>query len=817
MRRSATLIKAIGYLGVALSCGLFQAALSQSARPPVPQQRALLNKYCVTCHNTKLRTGGLALDTVDPTDTAKDAAIWEKVIAKVGAGEMPPAGLPRPDSVTSHAFVNELKASLDRAAEASPNPGRVPVHRLNQAEYTNAIRDLLALDVDAHSLLIPDDADQNGFDNIAGALSVSPALLDRYVAAAGKISRLAVGDTHASPAFDTYEISKMMVQEDRASEDLPFGTRGGIAVRHYFPVDGDYIIRVRLRKQLYGYILGMGRAQHIDVRMDDRKIKLFTIGGDAPGKPVPNTYAADIPTDPHWEEFMHSADRALDVRLAVKAGPHVVGVSFVRDFWEPEGVLRPPEADKVLAIDQKYDGDAAVESVAVGGPYNVSGPGDTPSRRRIFSCRPAAGGDDEACAGRILSALARRAYRRPVSSEDVRTLLAFYQSGRTHGGFDAGIQFALERLLVDPDFLFRIVRVPANTAPGKVYRLSDLELASRLSFFLWSSIPDEELLNAATAGKLRNPAVLDHEIERMLADSRSSSLIDGFASHWLGLPKAAMQKPDPQVFPDFDENLRAAMLEETRLFLESQLSGDHSILELLNAGYSFVNERLARHYQIPGVHGTQFRKVTFEDGRRGGLLGQASILMITSYPNRTSPVLRGKWVLDNLLGTPPPPPPPNIPALKENSETGKSASMRQLMEEHRNNPACSGCHSRMDPIGFSLENFDGTGKWRVRDSGVPIDASGVLPDGTKIDGAADLKKALLAHPDQFVQTFTEKLLTYALGREVEYYDLPSVRGIDRDAAAGGYRWSSIIKQIVKSTPFQMSIAPGAQVPVKESE
>jgi hypothetical protein len=763
-----------------------------------------------------VRTGGLALDTADAENIGNNAEVWEKVVSKLRSGEMPPPGLPRPDAATSASLASSLETALNRAAEAARNPGRVPAHRMNRAEYRNAIRDLLALDIDTQSLLIPDDADQNGFDNIAGVLSVSPALLDRYVAAASKISRLAIGDRNVPAAFDTYDIPKMFVQEDRVSEDLPFGTRGGAAIRHYFPLDGEYIVRVRLRKQLYGYILGLGRPQQIDVRLDGRRIKLFTVGGDAPGKPVPNTYAADIPADPQWEEYMHSADKALDVRLPVKAGPHVVGVSFVRQFSEPEGVFRPPETDKVLAIDQQYYGDAALESVAVGGPYAVTGPGDTPSRRKIFVCRPASAAEEQPCAAKILSSLARRAYRRPVGNEDVRTLLAFYQAGRSHGGFDAGIQFALDRILVDPDFLFRVVRDPVNAAPGTVYRLSDLELASRLSFFLWSSIPDEELLDAAVAGKLRNPAVLEHEVQRMLADSRSDALIDGFASHWLGVTKLAGDHPDPQVFPEFDENLRAALQQETRLFLRSQLREDRPVLELLNANYSFLNQRLARHYQIANIHGNQFRKVTFTDGRRGGLLGQGSILMITSYPNRTSPVLRGKWVLDNLLGTPPPPPPPNIPALKENSETGKSASMRQLMEEHRNNPACSGCHSRMDPIGFSLENFDAIGGWRTRDSGVPIDASGVLPDGFKIDGAAGLKKALLGRPEQFVHTFTAKLLTYALGREVEYYDLPVIRQIDRDAAPEGYKWSSIIRDIVKSPPFEMSIVPNTSVS-KESE
>ena len=638
------------------------------------------------------------------------------------------------------------------------------------------------------------------------------------MAAASKISRLAVGDTHASPSFDTYDIPKMMVQEDRASEDLPFGTRGGAAVHHYFPVDGDDIIRVRLRKQLYGYILGMGRAQQIDVRLDGQRIKLFTIGGDAPGKPVPNTYAADIPTDPQWEEYMHSADRALDVRLPVKAGPHVVGVSFARQFWEPEGVLRPPERTR---SSQSINSITVMQRSRVSrlAALKYNRPGDTPSRRRILClANPVRGRRRRGLRNAKFSQLwpgALTADPSPVRMSERCSVST--SPDATHGGFDAGIQFALETYARRSRF-----SVPDRARPGDMPRparstasaisnwrpgcRSSCGAASRMTN-CWMPPPP---------GKLTKPA--SWSTGRANAGRLALERVDRrFREPWLGTAQTRLtEKPDPRCFRN---SMRiCAVRSGKRPGCSSKaLHDDRSVLELLNANYSFVNERLARHYQIPRHSRKPVSKVTFGDGRRGGLLGQGSILMITSYPNRTSPVLRGKWVLDNLLGTPPPPPPPNIPALKENSETGKSASMRQLMEEHRNNPACSVCHSRMDPIGFSLENFDALGRWRVRDAGAPIDPSGVLPDGTGIDGAAGLKKTLLAHPQQFVNTFTEKLLTYALGREVEYYDLPAVRKIDREAAANGYRWSFIIEKIVNSTPFQMSIVHSAPIRIKESE
>ena len=616
-----------------------------------------------------------------------------------------------------------------------------------------------------------------------------------------------------------YEVPKGLVQDDRASEDLPFGTRGGIAAHHRFPLDAEYVVKVRLRRQLYDYIIGLGRPHQLEVRLDGKLMKVFTIGGENKGRRAPATFVGQIQGDPEWEQYMHSADAGLEVRFPVKAGARVVAVSFRKDNAEPEGVPQR-SGGRSLALLESYDGDPAVDSVAIGGPYNVTGPGATPTRRKIFVCTPPDASGEPACARKIVSTLARRAYRRPVTEEDVQTLLDFYNADRKRGGFEAGIQSALERILASPDFLFRLEGAPANLAPGAVYRLGDTEIASRLSFFLWSSIPDDQLLDLAARGKLKDPAILDQQVRRMLADPRASALVDNFVSRWLNLFKLRSAAPDPDIFLDFDENLRQAFEQETLLFVKSQLQADRSVVDLLNANYTFLNERLARHYKIPNVYGERFRRVELTDDKRGGLLGQGSILTVTSYPNRTSPVLRGKWLLEMILGTPPPPPPPDVPALKENGEGGHPVSVRERLELHRQNPACAVCHVRMDPLGFALENFDAIGKWRTADDGAPIDASASLPDGTKFEGMAGLRKVLLSRREQFVGTFTEKLLTYALGREVESYDLPAVRKITREAAAGDYRWSSIISGIVKSVPFQMSVTSStevAQVHVRRSK
>jgi hypothetical protein len=744
-------------------------------------------------------------------DTLREAQAWEKVLVKIRTGAMPPPSMPRPDKALLDGFANWLEAALDRASAANANPGRVPVHRLNQSEYTNVVRDLLGLELDGRPLVLADDSDEEGFDNIAGVLSISPTRLERYLSAARTISRLAVGDTAIAPAFATYDVPKGLVQDDRTSEDLPFGSRGGIAVHHRFPVDAEYVVKVRLRRQLYDYIIGLGRPHRLEVRLDGKLLSAFTVGGEKRGRPAPASFVGQILGDPAWEQYMHSADAGLEVRFPAKAGTRVLAVSFAKDMAEPEGVPQP-SGGRAVSINEWYDGNPSVESVAIGGPYNVTGPGDTPSRRKVFSCIPAASAEEQPCARKILSALARRAYRRPVTEDDLQTLLEFYNAGRRRTGFEAGIRSALERILASPDFIFRIETAPANQAPGTVYRLNDLELASRLSFFLWSSIPDDPLLDLAVRGKLSEPANLQQQVLRMLADSRSQALVDNFVSRWLNVYKLRGASPDPDLFPDFDENLRQAFQKETSLFVQSQLREDRSVVDLLSADYTFVNERLARHYQIPGIYGERFQRIDFPDGKRGGLLGQGSILTLTSYGNRTSPVLRGKWLLEMILGTPPPPPPPDVPPLKEKSEIDHPASVRERLEQHRQNPACASCHVRMDPLGFALENFDAIGTWRGTEDGVPVDASAVLPDGTKFEGVAGLRKLLLSHRDQFANTVAEKLLTYALGRELEYYDLPAVRKITRAAAADDYRWSSIVLGIVNSVPFQMSISRGPEVP-----
>jgi hypothetical protein len=770
----------------------------------------MLDKYCVTCHNQRLRTAGLTLDELDVEDLGKGAEAWEKVAKRLRMGDMPPARAPRPDRTAADAFVSWLESGLDRSAAARPNPGHLPpLHRLNRAEYTNAVRDLLAVEIDGRSLLPADNSD-HGFDNVASVLSVSPLLFERYMAAARSISRLAVGDRTIGPAVTskTYDVPSTLFQDTRMSEDLPFGSRGGIAIRHYFPLDGEYVVRIRLQKNYVDYVRGLREPNLLDVRVDGVRITRFTVGGEHTEQAAPGTFAGNISGSPDWEAYALSADEHLEVRFAATAGTHLVGVSFVRRPGEPEGLLQSPQTGYALAVDDTTSwpsGPAgpAVDSVAVAGPFHPQGAGDTPSRRKIFVCRPTGSQEESGCATRILSTLARRAYRRPVSDEDVLTLVQFYQAGRRDGDFEAGIQRALERLLVDPDFLFRIERDPAKAASGSLYRIGDIELASRLSFFLWSSIPDDELLDLAIQGRLKNRAVLERQVARMLRDSRSQTMMENFVGQWLSLRALRSAAPNPDLFPEFDENLREAFQRETELFFANQLRQDRSVLELLTANYTFVNERLARHYEIPNVYGSHFRRVTFSDPNRGGLLAQGSILTVTSYGNRTSPVLRGHFLLENILGTPPPPPPPDVPGLPERGEDGKPRSVRERLEQHRSNPACATCHVRMDPLGFALENFDAIGRWRVADDRGPIDASASLPNGATFEGPAGLRTLLVSYREQFVRTVTEKLLTYALGRGVEYYDRPSVRAISQAAAARDYRWSSLIVGIVTSTPFQM--------------
>jgi mono/diheme cytochrome c family protein len=792
-----------------------QAAHPQGAQAALPaaspeSPTAVFNKYCVTCHNTRLKTAGLMLDTLDVEHIGNTAEIWEKVATKLRTHEMPPPGRPRPDLATYAATTSAIEAALDGAAAANPNPGRVAVHRLNRAEYTAAIRDLLGLDVDGKALLSADESDQEGFDNVASVLSVSPLLLENYLSAARTLSRLAVGDPGLKPVVDTFKISKSLVQDERMSDDLPFGSQGGALIRYHFPLDAEYTIKVLLRRQEYEYIVGMGEPHQLDFRLDGVRLKRFTVGGEARGMTTPENFAGNTQGDPEFELYMHNADAGLEVRVPVKAGDHEVGISFVRRLWEPEGVLQPPQTGFGRTTNEYYHGNPAVEIVMIGGPYGTPAPGDSPSRRKVFVCTPKDGAGEELCARKILSTLATRAYRRPVTEDDIQTLVGFYKAGRAEEGFDAGIQRGLERILAAPSFLFRVERTAAGAAPGSAYRLSDLDLASRLSFFLWGSLPDDELLNVAVRGRLKDPVALEQQVQRMLRDPRSKALVDNFANRWLELSKISGAVPDTDLYSEFDENLRDAMEQETKLFVASQIQENRPVTELLTADYSFLNERLARHYGIPNVYGNHFRKVTFGDGVRGGLLGQGSILTVTSYGNRTSVVMRGRWVLANLLGAPPPPPPPDVPALKDAGMDGAPRSLRDRMEVHRKNPVCASCHQRMDPLGFALENFDADGKWRTVSDGERIDAAASLPDGTKFDGVKGLRALLVTHKEDFVRTLSSKLLAYALGRGIEYYDQPAVRKIAREAAQGGYRWSSIITGIVNSTPFCMGIVKNGQ-------
>ena len=782
-------------------------AQSRSVTARASEYRTLIRRYCVTCHNERLRNGDVALDTMDIEHVGQGAEVWEKVVRKLRTRTMPPPGRPRPDEAAYGAFASWLETALDREAAANPNPGRRPaIHRLNRAEYANAIRDLLTLDIDRGSLLPPDDSGY-GFDNIADVLSVSPTLAERYLAAARKISRLAVGDPELRPTTDTVAVNKYLKQDGRLSEDLPFGSRGGLAVPYYFPVDGEYVVKVYLLRTYNGRIRGLLEPHQLEVRLNGARIARFTIGigaqtdGRAPGEPPE--------TSRQRRERTRALERDLDgreVRFSAKAGPGSLAVSFVGQGSVPEFMLRPQYA----VTSYEYAGDGTIPpgigSIEIRGPYEVKGRGDTPSRRRIFVCRPTGGHDEEPCAERILSTLARRAYRRPVTDADVRPLLDLYTATRRTEDFDGAIEMALRRILVSPDFLFRTERDPVNAASGTLYRISDLELASRLSFFLWSSIPDDELLDVAERGQLTQPAVFEQQVRRMLADPRSTAaLVSNFAGQWLHLRNIRLVSPDPYEFPEWDENLRLALERETRLFLESQLREDRGVPELLTADYTFVNQRLAWHYRMPGVYGNHFRRVTLTDEARKGLLGKGSVLTVTSYPHRTSPVVRGKWLLENLLGAPPPPPPPDVPELPENDAADVTPlSLRERMEAHRANPVCASCHRVMDPLGFALENFNGIGGWRTTtEAGTPIDASGTLLDGTTFDSPVAFRRALVADPENFVTTVTEKLLTYALGRGTEYYDAPAIRQIVRDAAANNYRWSSLIVGITGSAPFQM--------------
>ena len=782
------------------------ASYASPASAQSPQtDRTLLDTYCVTCHNQKTAVAGLMLDKVDPAKAGQDPAVWEKVVHKLRSRAMPPPGRPRPDAPSYQALITHLESELDRAASARPNPGRPAIRRLNRTEYANAIRDLLGVDIDAEALLPVDEVDQ-GFDNIGDALSVTPVLLERYLSAARVISRMAVGEPKARPFSEKYELSKFLTQDDRMGDDLPFGSRGGIAVRHSFPADGEYTIRVFLQRNSRDYIRGLAEPHPLDFRIDGERIKLLTVGGgdELKGEPGPTFSQAAKIGDPASETYEHGeAEQDLEVRFHAKAGQHLVAVTFLSKGTIPEGAYQASLSQFQLV--QYKGGNPYIDNVVITGPYNATGVAETPSRQQVFVCRPKRTPEEDACAEKTLSMLARRAYRRPPTDKDVRTLLHVYQDGRREGGFESGIQAALERMLAGPEFLFRIERDPTGVGLDAAYRISDIELASRLSFFLWSSIPDDELLKLAERGRLKDPAIFEQQVRRMLRDPRSRSLATNFASQWLYLRNLGSKTPDPKLFPEFDDNLRQAFRQETELFVESTLGEDRSVLRLLDADYTFLNERLARHYGIPNVYGSYFRRVTLSpefDARRG-LLGHGSLLTVNSYANRTSVVLRGKWLLENLLGAPPPPPPPNVPSLEDSGSDGKALPLRQLMEKHRKNPACAGCHAAIDPLGFALENFDAIGRWRTADAGTLVNSSGVLPDGTRLDGVSGLRNVVLSRPDEFASVFAEKMLTYALGRRLEYYDYPAIRKIVREAEKYDFRWSSLIIATARSMPFQM--------------
>jgi mono/diheme cytochrome c family protein len=791
-RRTACLAASAAILvaSIALRAGEPQQTPASTASAPSPH-RATLDRYCVSCHNGRVLAGGLALDALDVSRVTGDPASWEKVVRKLRGRMMPPAGMPRPDEATYDSLATSLEAALDAASAARRNPGRTDTfRRLSRVEYQNAIRDILALDVDVSSLLPKDDA-SHGFDNVANG-ELSPTLLERYLAAAQKVSRAAVGGQLPSPASHVVILPSDLTQEDHL-EGLPFGTRGGAIVRHTFPLDGTYEIQMRLSRDRNENVEGLTDSQQIELTLDGQRVQLF---GVKPNRNQMGIYYAD-----------EAVDKDLNTRVHVTAGPHEVGVVFPRKTFALEETERQPSLAH-FNMDRHPRVQIALYSVSIAGPFEPGTVTDTPSRRRLFVCRPSTAAEEDACAKRIVSSVARRAFRRAVTDADIAAPLAFYKEARADGGFDDGIEMALRAVLASTEFLFRIERDPGNVAPQTPYRVSDVELASRLSFFLWSSVPDDELLDLAIAGTLSRPATLERQVRRMLADARSEALVTNFAGQWLYLRNLAVASPDARTFPDFDDNLRQAFRRETELFVESIVKEDRSALDLLRADYTFVNERLAKHYGIPNVYGSRFRRVSLDpESPRGGLLGHGSVLTVTSYANRTSPVLRGKWILENIVGTPPPPPPQNVPPLKDTDSDGRLLSMRERMTQHRANPACASCHQLMDPAGLSLENFDAIGRWRIRtESGSAVDASGGLPDGSTFTGMSGLRSALLRKPDLFVGTLTEKLVTYGLGRGLEYYDAPSIRRIVQNARTQDYRFSSLVLGIVSSDPFQMRMS-----------
>ena len=783
-----------------------QSSPAAATQAPLPggdtaaSHRAVLDRYCVPCHNerNKANAGSLALDSADLSNIGEHAEVWETVLVKLRAGLMPPTGRLRPEPAARDALVAFLETELNRHAVAAPNPGRTEAfHRLNRAEYRNAIRDLLGLEMDVTPLLPADDASY-GFDNIAGVLRISHARLEQYLTVARRISRAAIGGSLAGPEVHEYRVAETMGQYERV-DGLPFGTRGGMLVRHHFPQDGEYEFRLDLRCRVGGECdgsAGFPDEHRLLVLVDGEPVKEFILEPRLDMRP--------------------EAERTWRTRVSLKAGPHAVGVTFAKlpSIREVDSAyqrfLRPYYLTGVIGRPHNTIYQPFLDVIGIVGPFEAAGPGQTLTRQRVFTCYPQGLSDGESCALTIMRTLARRAYRRPVTDADLDLLMNVYRQDAEAGGFEAGIEAALQALLASPDFLYRVEQDPPGVPAGTGYRISNLELASRLSFFLWSSIPDEALLETAEGGRLTDPAVLDLEIRRMLSDPRSDALVENFAGQWLLLRNLEAHRPDLPLFPNFDDSLRQAMRRETELFFGSVLREDRSVVELLTADYTFVNERLARHYGISRIHGNEFHRVQLADEHRRGLLGHASILTVTSRPNRTSPVLRGKWILENVLGAPAPEPPPSVPALRENDgSTQHLLGVRERLAAHRANPVCAGCHAMIDPPGFALENFDAVGQWRERNEALaPIDASGVLPDGTAFDGLGEFRATLVKDPEMFANTVTRKLMTYALGRGLEPYDMPAIRRIVREAKPGGLTLSALLTGIVQSVPFQMRRTAG---------
>ena len=802
--RSKFLAQAALVAGLASSATDLQGAETEH---DADYYRAELDRYCVTCHNRVLKTAGMTLDQVDVADPGRSRDVWERVITKLSLNAMPPVGMPHPDDAFYSGFLDYLQSDLDEAANVSPDPGRTAVHRLNRTEYANAILDLLAIEVDAEELLPPDNIGA-GFDNIAEVLAVSPLLMERYLFAANRIGNLAIGPSYMQPAGKTYAISDSFRQLDRTNEELPFGSRGGAVFQHRFPMDGEYTIDVRLHKNIEGYIRGVREKAIIDVRLDHEQVGTLEFGGAVFGPSGPTWTESQViqyAGHPDQVGYEFTGDNNLQLRFDVRAGTHSVGVSFAVTNVKKTGFKTP---ELTLPGIMSYKGGlATLESVTITGPFNPRGPGDTESRRRIFTCYPDVAADfaaQERCAESILGNLARKAYRRPVTETDIRSLLDLFRQGRDGQDFESGIGLALQGILAGPEFLFRIESDPPAVSPGEIYRIDDIELASRLSFFLWSSIPDEELLAVAAAGQLRDPDRLRRQVQRMIADPRFNRFVNNFGRQWLAVREVDIAEPNLEIFPEYDAELREAFKQEVLLWFASLIRNDRSVLELLTSAYTYANERLARHYGLQDVRGSRLRPVDLADvPERHGLLGKGGFLIATAYNNRTSPVIRGKWVLENLLNMPPPPPPEDVPAL-EVSEDGKALTLKQAMERHRANPVCASCHKLMDPIGFALENYDAIGAYRARyvEADAAVDASGLLFDGSNFETGAEFRSEFLKHDERIVHTATEKMLTYALGRGLEYYDQPAVRKIVRDSAAQNFAWSSIIIGVINSTPFQ---------------